>query len=382
MKKLLLSTNSKVIVTFAIILLSIFLTSIDYAKPESCIKVGVIGEFSEPTSGYTRFFGRDTYDGASIAVQQLNKNSNRCFKLIQIETNNELADIVPLVQMYAKKDVRFFMGLGLSAQANVSIPALAQTHSLLISPTASSDKLKKGNRIISFFPSQRKVAIAIVNYLLKHKINKIDIIYCEDRDYSTEMAKTFEAIFTKAGGTIESIMPVNSNLISLQQYASVLKKLDDGCVFIPMSGLNAAKTILELERLGINNNIIGSDSWATYAGSIKKLINRFVTNRTVRATIPVMYHSDVDTKVNQVFVKQFKVKYDSPPVDMAAFSYDGIRLLGKMLDKCNQAQLRNNPIRCLKKALPFKSTTGTIEGKNGIYLARPIMMEHIVMGKQ
>ena len=92
---------------------------------------------------------------------------------------------------------------------------------------------------------------------LKNKVNKIDVIYSEDRDYSTEMAKTFEKIFTRSGGVVENIMPVNSNLISLQRYAPILNNPDDNYVFIPMSDLNAAKAILELERLGINENIIG-----------------------------------------------------------------------------------------------------------------------------
>ena len=269
----------------------------------------------------------------------------------------------------------------LSSQAIVSIPALKETNSILISPTASTNKIINGNHIISFFPSQIEIAEAITNYLISNNIKYINVVYSANKSYSKKMANSFKKTFNKSGGNIKNFIPVNSNFISLSKYADNLKNNKVRYIFIPMSDLNAAKTILELERLGVNNYIIGSDSWATYSDSIQLLINKLVTKRTVYASLPIMYSPNRKNKTNGIFVKLFKKKYSLYPTDMEAFSYDSLNLIAKLLSKCNINQVRYYLKKCLKISLPFKSTTGLIVNSNGLYLSRSIIIEHIVMGK-
>lgn len=365
-----------------VVLPSLLLASVIYAQSATCVKIGVLGTYAKPTSGYTRFFGQEAYRGASIAIKQMNVKKTPCFKLVKIETGTALANIPPLIQEYAQKGVHLFIGLGLSSQIDVAISALKKTHSLLITPTGSSDKIAKETRVISFFPSRQEVADAIIQYLGRNNVKSVSIIYSIDKDYSAGMATTFKNDFSKVGGKVDHMMSVNSNLISLKKYEPILKKFSSGYVFIPMSDLDAAKTVMELERLGINANLIGSDAWATYSNSIEKLIDSFVTKRTVHAVIPVMYTTDMHTKVNLAFVRLFTEKYSSKPTDLEAFSYDGARLMGKMLKTCGASNLRKDPATCLRRSLPFQSTTGQIKGGTGLYLARAIMMKSIIMGKR
>lgn len=362
--------------------IAIILSPVYAYATNNCIKVGVIGEFSKPTTGYTRYFGKEAYRGASVALNEMNTHSKRCYSLIKIETNNELANISPLIETNAKKGIHIYLGLGISSQIDVAINSLRKTKSVLLSPTASNDHIDNYARIISLFPSQSQVAIKLTKYLLKKKVAKIDIIYSENHLYSRYMTQLFTNHFTNAGGKVDKTIALNSNSLSLQPYKKTLLQQKPRYVFIPMTDLNAAKIILELERIGVHAMIIGSDSWASYAGPLQKLINQNITSRKINAVIPIMYQPSMKNKTNSTFVHSFESKFGAKPNDLEAFSYDGLRLINNALNYCTLKKFKATPRQCFIKALPFESTTGMLEKGSKMTINRPIKMLELSLGRQ
>lgn len=336
----------KVRIVAFICIYTIFNASILFAQTQNttCVTIGIIGEFEHPTKGYSRYFGQETLQGASVAVDSI--KNNQCFKLQSIETHNKLSDIPFLIEKAAiDNNIHLFIGLGTSEQAMIAIPALKKTNSYLLSPTASDEQVIKNSQIITFFPSNKEITESISSKMIKNGMNKAIVIYTNNHYYAKETQKYFIKAFKQQGGSVPLIIPFRAGNLNLYSYKKSLLAEKTTPVFLPDCDLDAAKIILELKELGSGSTIIGSDSWSTYSSSVENYLEHAEKTFTVKIIIPKITESKFHEGHEKAFNDYFQKKTKAFPTDMIFFSYDSIFSIQNAVDFCGNKNMPLN--KCL-----------------------------------
>ena len=334
-----------------------------------CTMIGLLGEFNRKSSGATVHFGNEIKRGAKLAVDYLKKENQACVDTLPFDINNSIADIPgAIVEAVNAYDVHLFVGLGTTDKSLASRKVLDKTKSILITPTASGNELTKSNRIITMFPLNDQLAKQLAHVAYKKGARSVLIIYASNSIYSKDMMFAFKKAFEKIGGKVVLSLSQRSGNISLDKHIQKLKELKYSHIFLPLYELDVARVISLLSRNGIQKEYIGSDSWGTYS----KLILKLTRNVNFSALVPMIYSPTIKTKTNSYFVKNYMKKFNSKPTDLAAFTFDGVRLYSKMLESCSAEEIRNKTVECLKKSLPFDSITGTIRSSQKLHLDRKV----------
>ena len=341
----------------------------------SCTTIGVIGEFNQPTKGYSRYFGQETLLGTKVASNAI--KDSQCFKIKPIETNNQLSNISFLIEKAAHQGIHFFIGLGTSEQALLAIPMLERTNSFLLSPTASDEKIIKNARIVTFFPSNKEITEATAKKMIQIGMNRVVIIYTENHYYSSETEKHFVAAFKDMGGTIPLIINERAGNLTLTPYKQALLEEKMTPVFLPDCDLDAAKIILELKELGSGSTIIGADSWSTYSSSVEDYLKNTDKPFIVNIMIPKITASLFHKKIERPFNHFFNQKNEKSPTDMTLFSYDAVFAINKATNFCQNKNL--NLDICLSKY--GKEAFGNPEELKGILIFKTVIVKNKIHEK-
>jgi ABC-type branched-subunit amino acid transport system substrate-binding protein len=339
-----------------------------------CIKIGILGEYKRPTARTVQPFGVEIKRGVDLALEDI-KNLKPCVKVELLDIENSAANIPDVIKVaHQKKNIHLFLGLGTTDQALAAIPALRETKTLLITPTASSDDLLKDNsRILMLFPRNSHIAEETIKEILRKNIQHVGIIYAENNRYSENMAKEFSKLYKEQGGKVIYSIPVRSGHIDLNTQLETLTKYKSTYVFLPLFELDVAKVISYLHSKKLSLSYIGADSWGTYSVVIRKVTKEI----PYRAIVPIIYSPSQSSELNNIFVSKYEKLYKTSPSDFTAFSYEGIRLYQKMLAFCNEAHINATPEACLAKAIPYQGISHVIKHASQMNVDRPIQfMEH------
>lgn len=336
------------------------------------VPIGLLGEFKRPTARTTQPFGEEIERGARIGLgEQREQDGDVCLRAEIIDIGNSVANIPEIIRQSArKKGIRLFLGLGTSDQALMAGDALRETGSVLLTPTASSERLKAGDRrTVLLFPGNSEIAEFMALESRRSGIDSVVVVFGENNAYSREMAGLFSKAFQGAGGKIAHSIPIRFGHFSLESSLAILRRNDYTHLFLPLFELDVARIISALREAGISKKFIGADSW----GTSSKVIRAMVEGIRFEALLPSIYSSGIDTRENREFVAKYRAAFGSEPTDLAAFSYDGIRILQRFAAACpKQPDTRQQVEACLQKTLPFKSVTGDISSRQGLALERPL----------
>lgn len=355
-------------------LILIFFSFSLFAKNKDCVKIGILGEYKRPTARTVQPFGVEIKRGVDLALEDI-KLLKPCVSVEILDIENSAANIPDVIKTaHKKKNINLFLGLGTSDQALAAIPALKETKTLLITPTASSDDLLKANsRILMLFPRNSYIAEETIKEITKKHIEQVGIIYAENNRYSENMAKEFTKLYKNQGGKVVFSIPVRSGHIDLSSQLETLSKYKNTYIFLPLFELDVAKVISYLHSKKLSLAYIGADSWGTYSVVIRKVTKEI----PYKAIVPVVYSPSQNSELNTPFVNKYEKLFQTSPSDLTAFSYEGLRLYQKMLAMCQESQLLNAPEECLAKSIPYQGISHVIKQASQMNILRPIQfMEH------
>lgn len=339
------------------------------ALGQPCTPIGLLGEFRTSTGIDSQPFGDEIKHGAEVAQAYLAQQpAHRCMQTTLIDINNSLANVDGHIRQAAQNGVRFFVGLGATAEAMAARRALIDTNSILITPTASSDELlTPDGRTILLYPTSSDIAAMLAEKARRQGIERVLVIYATNNPYSRHMAQLFEKLFFEHGGTIASSFGVRTGRISLTPFTSSIHEKSYTHVFLPLFELDAAKTILELRHIGRMPHFIASDAWGTYSQILSGLLN----GQRITAIAPVIYDPAHPSMLNRYLVKEFGRRYGRKPTDLGAFTFESILLLDAMLQQCPNRMDHAALLQCISRLLPRESTSGLISRAEGLSLKRP-----------
>lgn len=342
---------------------------------QDCIPIYVVGEFSSVTASTVKKFGKESQRGVDLALGQLS-NSQLCSQSVAIDIRSKIDEIGTVIQKGIKGEGALLIGLGTSDQVLAAEVALNKTHSLLITPTASSDQISEMKRVFSLFPSNSRIVDAAIAQIKPVPSSKVAAIYLSDNEYSRDIFETFKAQMQRKGASITAY-PFKAS--KMNQADSIKDLIDEAFVkgpnapdyiFLPLFELDAEKVLARLEELKFSGSVIGTDSWGSEPRLFANLKNKF----TVKAYYPVIYSATLNFPVNKVFLEKYRTEYGEDPIDLSAFSYDAVFFYSAMLKKCSIAEMKKDPYFCLKKALPVETTTGFVREVDGGFVRRPIFL--------
>ena len=345
----------------------------------SCTTIGVLGEFNRATSRTSQPFGVEIGRGVDIANETL-KNSKPCIQLKKFDFGNSISNIRDVIKQANKENIHLFLGLGTTDQVMSAIPTLKETNSLLMTPTASSDQLAiPGTPVIMLFPRNSLISKNLARSAYRSGIQKIGIIYGGNNKYSTDMFQQFSDAFKAMGGKVDFSISLRAGSIQLKPHLETIRKSEATHLFLPLFELDVADVINSLITANppIKKMFLGADSWGTFSSVVLHLTQA----TSFFALMPEVYSMDMPSAENKAFVKAYREHFPGvKPIDLSAFSYDGIILYEKLLKQCPEKDLITIPQKCLKKVLPFQSVTGLIRTSELLSLDRDLRIKTLNHG--
>ena len=313
-----------------------------------CTKIGVLGEFSTTTSRTSYPYGQEIYRGLEIGKSL---NTKKCFDLVKIDINNNIANIDGLIRKnVAELGIKFFIGLGTSEQAHAALNAIDVTGSVLVTPTATDDELlARSKNVILLSPPNSELAKKIVQETKGRGLKKIALIYGGNNVYSESMTDFFEDEAKKAGLEIIYKAAIRIGRSTKIEGLDINKIKSADALFLPIFEHDVIKVLGYLHKQNALIKVIGTDSW----GSDSKIVSTlpdFVKKHILFSV--TSYNPELEAVSGNVFFKTYSKRYGTTPMDIAAFSFEALNLVDQRMEK--------------DSLIKFDGTTGKVEVKGQI----------------
>lgn len=322
-----------------------------HAAPE--VKVGIF----LPMSGGTAAFGQDNYNGAKMAIEEINKKGE-----VKINATLEDDQSTPVGAANAARKllntnkVHVLVGSVPSSNTNAAAP-LAQTAKVpLLTPASTNVNITQNGEFVSricFIDDFQGLAIAkFAAETLKAR--SAAIILDSASDYSLGLSKAFKEAFAKTGGKIVAEV---SYVAKDQDFSSQLTKVKNrkpDVVFVPGYYGDVANILRQAKKLAIQVPFLGGDGWSaaelfTLAGDA--VVGNYFSDHFAS--------DDTDPKVKE-FVAKFTKKYGKAPNAMAALGYDAMYVVADAVKRAGgktDGEALKNAINSTKN---FVGVTGSI----------------------
>ena len=331
------------------------------------IKLGGSG----PTSGGAAVYGQAVYNGALLAVNEINA-LNSGFKF-DFRFEDDAHDPEKAVSAYgALKDwgMQLSLSCTTSGPAATVSPMLAEDKIFAITPSGSNPAVTFADILdpTSYFgnvfqmcftdPSQGELS---AQYIKEHNLaSNVAVIYKNDDNYSKGIYDTFVEGANEYGlnivytGTFD-----DSSATDFSVQVSEANKNGADLVFLPMYYEPAALIMDRANKDGckpIFFGVDGMDGILTLAG--------FDTSLAEGTYLLTPFSADAKDDFTANFVKNFKEQYGETPIQFAADAYDCVYAIYQALQNANVTGGMSNEELCdamVKEftSMTFTGTTGT-----------------------
>jgi branched-chain amino acid transport system substrate-binding protein len=326
------------------------------------IKIGLDFELT----GAEASFGNSAYQGAQLAVDELNSNGGvlgKKIELVKADNASKADEATRVAQKLIDKDkVDAIIGATISTDTLAIVPIVQQNKIPLISSSATNPKVTvnpdtgKVNdwvfRACFIDPFQGTVMANFSSNTLHAKTAVV--LVDNSSDYSKGLAKFFQDSFQKNGGKILSVESYQANDPDFKAILTKVKNENPDVVYVPGYYNDVGKIVKQGREAGITVPFEGGDGWDSpelvkIAGA-ENLNNTFISNH---------YAADDTDPVVQKFVKDFQSKYGNAPDAMAVLGYDALNLLAnafKQAGSTDHTKVRD----ALAATKDFQAVTGKI----------------------
>lgn len=339
------------------------------------IKIGM----ALPLTGVEASYGRDSLQGAQLAVEELNTNGGVLGRHLQlvVKDNQSKAGETSIVirELINRQHVSALVGEGASGRSLEAAPIAQKNGIPLISSGSTNVKVTKiGNYIfrMCFIDSfQGKVMAKFAHSI---GIQNIAIILDSSKDYSIGLAQSFSKDFMALGGRIVVQQSYTGNDKDFSAQLTAVKAAHPEAVFLPSYYTEASAIISQARQIGLEVPFMGGDGWDSE--EFLKMGGKAMEGS---------YFSDHFSPDNQApvvrnFVEGYRKKYGIPPSALAALAYDSIRLLADTIQRIRTV----DPIQvrdALAATTNFPAVTGTITFDENRNPQKPAIIIKVRNGK-
>ena len=271
-----------------------------------------------------------TLNAAAMAVDKTNKDGGFLLdgKPHVLEVHiEEVRGAVPeesiaaVVRLINQKQVVAIIGPQYSIDA-IPAGAVAESASVpLISPISTSPCTTADRKYVfrmGFLDDFQGQAAASFCYG-ELGIKKAAVIYNIAEPYSRGIAEVFKVTFEKLGGLIVAFESFITGQDNYQAQLEWIKRSDAGLLFLPTFSEDAERVALQARQLGIPIPLMGADGWdRQYFKTLKVFDGCYMIAHWI---------SDIDLPAAQVFVSEFRSRFNLEPGDPAALTFDAFNLV-------------------------------------------------------
>lgn len=318
-----------------------------------------IGHYASLT-GTEATFGKESDEGAKLAMKEINAAGGVLGRQIEIETQDDQSDstITQTVATKFASDDKIVAVLGevASTRSRAAAPIFQRAGIPMVSPSSTNEKVtQEGDYIFRVCFIDNFQGGVMAQYATEDlKAKNIVIMREQTSDYSVGLSDVFTQEFEKRGGKITADLSFKG---TDTDYRSQLAKAKDAdAIFVP-AYYNTVGTIARQARgLGIKAPLLGCDGWDSptlvegAGGPGKALEGSYFSNH---------YSKDDKAPRVQDFVKAYTAEYGKPPSGLAALGYDAMKIVALAIKTAGSAD-RDKIKDALAQTKDFPGVTGNI----------------------
>lgn len=282
----------------------------------AAFKIGGTG----PLTGNAAIYGNAVYNGAKLAVEEINAEGGVQFDLKMEDDENDPEKAVSAYN--ALKD----WGVQLSLSSVTSKPAEATSTEnfadriFALTPSASSTAVTEGkDNVFQMCFADPNQGTASADYIAENQLGtKIAVIYKNDDVYSTGIYEKFKAEAETKGLNIVSTTTFTSaseNDFSVQ--LGEAKNAGADLLFLPMYYQPASLILQQAKSMGYAPKFFGVDGMDGIL-----TLEGFDTALAEGVMLLTPFNADAEDEKTQSFVTKYKEQFGDVPNQFAADAYD------------------------------------------------------------
>jgi branched-chain amino acid transport system substrate-binding protein len=350
-------------------ILTSLLVSLLHSTPltaDQTIVVGIAANFSEMTDSTSNPYAHYLTDGLNLAIEdnsELLKQKGLKIKIKEFDYKDDKLKVIETANAAIKSDVIAVIGYIYSSHALLAGPIFNDNKLLLLSPSATADRLEEIGKYVRrtcFSDSYQGEILANFAWQNK-KIKSVSIVSVADCAYCQSLRNSFKTQFQKLGGKILSDSEILTADSDFKGTIQDIKNKNPDAVFLPTYERVAGNLVTALYDAGIRPPVwLGGDGW----GNSVELFYNIVGNRNITAYVVTPWHRDLQNPQSLKFAKTYLAKYGKQPIDTSAVAYEAMDILIKGIVNAKSIS-REGIVASLENLKDISSISGNILYKNG-----------------
>jgi branched-chain amino acid transport system substrate-binding protein len=285
-----------------------------------------------PLTGKIANYGLLPLNGASLYIDEVNKNGGICGKKVSIINYDDAADAAKSVAGFDYLCDRNSVGIITGASSNVSLAVIQASQGSdvpIMLTTASSESLtydKGSNSVydnvfrtcfVDSFQGKKMASFA------KEKLGAktAAILYSPEDDYSSNLTAAFKNECKNLNIDVVSVEGFSSDAVDFQgQLTNIAAKKPD-CLFIPTYYEKVALIAPQARKNGVDCTFLGADGW----GSVTQTMDD--AGSIEGSYYCSAYSKELDNNIARNFFDAYVQNFSLEPNMFSASGYDAAKIL-------------------------------------------------------
>ena len=293
---------------------------------EETIKIGFIG----PLTGAAAVYGNSCYQGAQIAVDEINALGGMQIELNPQDDEHDAEKSVNAYNNLWDWGAQMIVGCVTTSPCKAVASVAYEDRMFMLTPSASSVDVTAGKdnvfQVCFNDPAQGKASAL---YISENGLpTKVAVIYNNADAYSTGIYQTFTAEAAQVGLEIVSVTTFTDDTTDFSVQLTDAKDKGAELVFLPIY-YNPASMILKqakgMEYEPVFFGVDGMDGILTMEG--------FDTSLAEGVMLLTPFSADAEDERTQKFVSEYQEKYSDMPTQFSADGYDAVYTLYEACQK-------------------------------------------------
>ena len=334
------------------------------------IKIGVIF----PLTGDGSFWGENSRKAVSLALEDLNSESNAGRDPIKLIFEDERCDSKSAVSAAQKlisvDHVSAILG-PICSSPTLAVAPLAEKNKIpLISPCSEADAISQaGEYIYRTWPPGGRQATKVADFALKNLKVKTAAILSIKNDFGQSFSEAFRQRFVSGGGTILAEESYAQSETDLRAQILRLKAKDPQVIFLVSYIADGVIAVKQIRQAGMTATILGTSGFDS---------NDFF--KPLQSMAEGIYFAETADDTSAEFLKRFEEKFKIPwpgVQSCASVSYDALVLLATALREAKSEHSELEVKAFLDSVKNFPGISGPITfDRNGDLLREHGMVQY------
>lgn len=308
-------------------------TKKETAQESSVILLGGIG----PTTGAAAMYGNSAFNGANLAVDEINAKGGVLGKQIKLEImddKNEAVDAVSAFNKLSEEGMVGLIGAVTSKPSDAVAQAAVEGGLPVITPTGTAQSITTyGENIFRAPFIDPYQGVVMAQYAKDElKVTKVAVIKNTSSDYSDGLATAFVEKAKELGLEVVAEEAYGESDVDFKSQLTKIAQAAPEALFIPDYYQKIALIAPQARQAGLTAKLIGGDGWDGIIQSINPDDLGSVEGAYFANTFAL---DDPDEKV-QAFINGYSAKYKENPQSFSALGYDAVYLMANAIEKAGE----------------------------------------------